>query len=651
MSPEYDKAQVETRGARLPGYLLALMAIALLAFLGLEASQRIVSYDGAMNLQVAQNLVDGEGYTRSYHGVRPFPHEIQTNAPFIVPAAVVFALGGVGLFTAQLTNLLYLAAFCLIAGGLFTRAGRGLGWPALAVLAVLLTPGITNWGLNGFGEIPALTWWLLGTALLFPRKPEARGRAVAAVCLGLAVLTKTVMLLPVACTLAVWTLQQFVTLRGQYAEILRRTAAVALAFLAPVFAFEAWRMAGVGGIEAYQSWWAFELGHILDQAGVAPGFDDTEHPGSKVAIHFSALGAFLQLPAPLAAAWLMVPLVMVAWSLRSLNSGNRWLVAAIGLTAFAYFAWWLGITPTQKAWHRRIFNGMVLIQLLWAYTACWMFLCRERSMGFRLAGPALLAGLLIHGFSMLLAAPDGRQETRDFMAKLDLVHSLPPDAAFYGQGWHSAPRIQLYSGRTIEDINLVPFHALDDEIFLVRGKEAQDANGLQPLLSAFESMRLTSSRYLELHLLYATRSRPLVPPSGGLPGDAYVPLSVSGAIPTPSRGLSSDRWASTRVDLLLNIPADAGALEIVTASPNLAYRYGDQTVLRAYLDDCPLGEQTLTHGMENIGRFAIPPGCEPSDGAVARIRLESDNLLAIAYLKDPRQLSYMLREIRWVPTP
>jgi hypothetical protein len=122
-------------------------------------------------------------------------------------------------------------------------------------------------------------------------------------------------------------------------------------------------------------------------------------------------------------------------------------------------------------------------------------------------------------------------------------------------------------------------------------------------------------------------------------------------MPTPSRGLSGDRWASTRVELLLGNPGDAHALELVTFTPNLTYRYGDHTVLRAYLNDCSLGEQILTHGAENAPRFAIPPPCKIPAGATARLRFEADNLLALTYLQDPRQLSYIVKEIRWIPAP
>jgi len=64
-----------------------------------------VSFDGAMNLQVAASLADGHGYARFYDEWILFPEEVQTNAPFILPASLVFALFGVSLATAQVVSI------------------------------------------------------------------------------------------------------------------------------------------------------------------------------------------------------------------------------------------------------------------------------------------------------------------------------------------------------------------------------------------------------------------------------------------------------------------------------------------------------------------------------------------------------------------
>src|SRR3546814_15601869 len=67
-----------------------------------------------MNLQLAKNFAIGNGYAREYHGLRFFPHEIQTNIPFVVPAALLFSIFNVTIPTAQIINLLYIFILCSV---------------------------------------------------------------------------------------------------------------------------------------------------------------------------------------------------------------------------------------------------------------------------------------------------------------------------------------------------------------------------------------------------------------------------------------------------------------------------------------------------------------------------------------------------------
>src|SRR4249919_79022 len=144
---------------------LSAFLLWVLVMVGNYGLNRPVSFDGAMNLQVAQSLSDGEGYVRHYGGTHAFPMEVQTNAPFIVPAAAVFKLFGVGLVQSQLVNFAYLALFLVLVGYVLTRffnAGVGL----VGALACFLVPGFYQIGMNGWGELVAFFWWLTGTYLL-----------------------------------------------------------------------------------------------------------------------------------------------------------------------------------------------------------------------------------------------------------------------------------------------------------------------------------------------------------------------------------------------------------------------------------------------------------------------------------------------------
>src|SRR5690348_18444146 len=83
------------------------------------------SFDGAMNLEVARSLSQGEGYRRLYADRQPFPHEIQTNAPYILPAAATFAVLGVGIAQTEFVSIAYLLASMALVALLARRSGGG----------------------------------------------------------------------------------------------------------------------------------------------------------------------------------------------------------------------------------------------------------------------------------------------------------------------------------------------------------------------------------------------------------------------------------------------------------------------------------------------------------------------------------------------
>src|SRR3546814_2302283 len=152
-----------------------------------------------MNLQLAKNFAIGNGYSREYHGLRFFPHEIQTNIPFVVPAALLFSIFNVTIPTAQIINLLYIFILCSVFF-LYVKNKLGFNYGCLMILAVLTAPRIESFGLNGYGELIAVCWCIISAVLLFSeehRKTTKLRIWIAGVCLGLAVLTKTVMLIGV----------------------------------------------------------------------------------------------------------------------------------------------------------------------------------------------------------------------------------------------------------------------------------------------------------------------------------------------------------------------------------------------------------------------------------------------------------------------
>ncbi|WP_289445403.1 hypothetical protein, partial [Klebsiella pneumoniae] len=77
-----------------------------------------------------------------------------------------------------------------------------------------------------------------------------------------------------------------------------------------------------------------------------------------------------------------------------------WPTLAVLLIATVYLAWWLLVTPTSKAWHRRIIDGMIAADVgMVMHAAVWFNAMR----GSRPASARRLAFVL--GTVVALALP------------------------------------------------------------------------------------------------------------------------------------------------------------------------------------------------------------------------------------------------------
>jgi hypothetical protein len=111
-------------------------------------------FDGAMNLNAALSLVRGRGYGYVYDTFFPFP--TQTDAPYTLPAGLLMWIGGVKPWTTQGTNLAYIMGLLFVCFLLVRRMLNSTTWALVSSTLLLLTPGMFEFGLNGYGEVPTL---------------------------------------------------------------------------------------------------------------------------------------------------------------------------------------------------------------------------------------------------------------------------------------------------------------------------------------------------------------------------------------------------------------------------------------------------------------------------------------------------------------
>lgn len=413
-----------------------------------------VSFDGGMNLQVSASLADGKGYGRFYDHWRWFPEEVQTNAAYVLPAAWVFEFAGVSLTSAQWVSQAYLLVLIALVIWL-VRPVAGTASALAAALLVLLTPMLARFGLNAYGEIPALCWSLLGLGLLYRavRNEQSILILAAGACFSTAVLTKTVMLMPVGLMIATYLMLALLERRWFHWIWL------SLGFVLVVFLHELWKLATLGSLAEWVAWWSEQYAAILPQTGLATGFADTPNRWEKFLVHSQALAGFLHLPVGILPLLLIAPVVTVL-ALTPGSDGNRdrlaarFVLASLLLCVLAYFTWWLLVTPTERAWHRRIINGLVLLAILVPLVVGYL---SSVSMRWRLGLQSVMGlvalMLLTSAFrSFDWNGPDPMRK-QAFSAAVDFMRNAPESARFYGHGWYSAPHFSLYSGRDIFDLS------------------------------------------------------------------------------------------------------------------------------------------------------------------------------------------------------
>jgi hypothetical protein len=167
------------------------------------------------------------------------------------------------------------------------------------------------------------------------------------------------------------------------------------------------------------------------------------------------------LPLPLVPLWLAAPFALAMVGRRWFASGHaRAIIGALALFAAIYFLWWLGFTPTEKAWYRRIFNGVLVLEIL---LAMMLAAGARRWRTVRLPPAAVAVAIaaialqlpLVWSARYALHASDFASR-RQLRSDLALLAKLPDSARIFGAGWYSAPILALYSGRSFGNLTTTP---------------------------------------------------------------------------------------------------------------------------------------------------------------------------------------------------
>jgi len=463
--------------------LVLVIAVIVATALGISAMRtRALSFDGALNAQAAMNLLEHGRYSIGLHEFQDFDHRLQTGPTVLLPAALSFWLFGVDNDTAQLANLVYFVLFFVVAVSFVNRHG-GAACAFLTTLLLAQTPGLGPLGLGFYGEIPSLVFFIGGLLVVDKLEADSTIRAAygAGLLLGLTILTKIVMLIPAFSVLLV---VFFTSISGRPIR-LRHWTGMAAGLVTPIAVFEAVKLSALGPA-IWVEWWAVMVRRIAGQ-GLPLGIADTPGMIPKATSHLRILSEMIGVPAWSVLLLLIVPtlLFLLSWRherVAKTSASFSASVVALWLAACSYLAWWLLLTPTSRAWPRRVLNGLLLQELLASivlfWVIRWLLDSRQdlrsgtRRVRLRLIAGASLAGLLLLNVSALLVlnSPQIEWRTEPYIKRraietvAAIMRTRATDAVFYGKGWYQAPVLALLSGRELKDFNEFPVSRYGEDL-------------------------------------------------------------------------------------------------------------------------------------------------------------------------------------------
>ncbi len=467
---------MQAPGRRPARTLLLAVALALGASAALlpgsaAIRNRGISFDGGINAQVARTLAERHRYATTYRGLHDFDHRVQTGPTVIVPTAIAFRLFGVNATTAQLANVAYLALLFVLAVLLCWRLSGPMA--AFLVVPVLLaTPQLFRMGLGLYGEIPALAF-LVGGLLLLHRSvanPAKWTPFLGGMTLGLAVLTKFQMVLPAAVVMAIFWIMGDRTGRTGFSRLTSVAGGLAVTLLP----LEVIRFHVLSG-PVWLQWWRTMLGRSLAQ-GTSFRMDNTVSGPTKPWVHLEVLSNSMHLSSVLVVFLVVLPPLLLAALIHARrrtqdapDPAREVTLVALAGAALSLVLWWLLLSPTSHTWFRRVVDGVILLEMLATILVVdWSVrLWRRRGTsatgrtGWLIpTGIVLLAQVLtVLGWTRvpqlgLEVAPSPRRSATGAM--VDVISSLPRDAAIYARGWYEAPVLAALTGRTFLDLDQFP---------------------------------------------------------------------------------------------------------------------------------------------------------------------------------------------------
>lgn len=457
-------------------FLIIFIFVILIAYLiGLCLTQ-IPSFDGAMNLQISENLAEKGIYATRYNGDTWFDERIQTGAPVLIIISFIIKIFGKNMPLILSVNAFFILGLFFIIRKILKKCDISDLFVSILFLFLFLNPVLFNSGMGVYGEIPTLFFFLVSSFLLLDYEKSKLKIFLSGVFLGLAYLTKTVILISFPAFIIVFILNLYFKKLKVKDFIIWFSG-----FLSFILIFEIYKYFSLGS-ENYFLWWYSQLQSILRQAGVKEGFSDTANKFVKIFLHIKKYCGYFKINIILFISVVIFnTVVFVRKFIDEFISKNFKFDNVIFITAASYMVWWIAITPTEKAWDRRIINGSILLLvstlMLFVYfiRRYWSKISKLKFLNLYIVifGLFIVINLYFNIDNISWFDNSNKVAAYKVADYIKDIKKKDPNALFCGMGWGQAPVAsfladeQFYDFGYIDDINTNTYVVLDNWAFTV----------------------------------------------------------------------------------------------------------------------------------------------------------------------------------------
>lgn len=356
----------------------------------LTAMTGVFSFDGGMNIQTAHNLAEHLRFATDYFiGENGFCHAITTGLPVMAPIAVLFKISGESFTAGLFVNALYMVLLFISIAYYVKRCLKlGSFYTLLALLLFFGTKDLFEFGFGIYGEIPMCFYIMMSFIFIYKydENEDKNNTFLSGIFLGLGYITKTVTLILIPAMIFCFAWDHFMVygnkIKGKSKTSPKYLIGFIAGFLIPAVLNEIYKlsMLGIGG---FISWWSRQSGAINMQAGAvkAKGIAETYGLILKYNRHIDLLAAQTGINRPVLTVLLYLLIFaflgVLYYSYKYLKNKKPQYgetvvydksALMIMCMTVTYFVWWLLITPTGRAWYRRIITGVIF------YDICFVFI-------------------------------------------------------------------------------------------------------------------------------------------------------------------------------------------------------------------------------------------------------------------------------------